>query len=332
MALGYSLYLMTTFTFKPLCLIFHGFTEPNCFNYRHAFIFVFFMICLAIRSYNKLDYNKKNYKYAKYILIILSVLILVARFKFNVTTYNLSILVSVLFGLLYFYFLNKNKKIVIYIAIFDVLINTISYTTMLKLSDKQYMSDYKNYVKDVSEVLESIKDDSFYRIEKEYSYTTNDPLLLNYNGISHYSSTFEQKNNKLLGDYLGIFNRYYVTNYLGSTPVTNSLFRIKYVLLNHKADYYDLIDTVDDIYIYSNKYYLPLGFMVNNKLENLQLQLLEPFANQNNILKAMSGTDKDVFERNVVSDVVMYNVKEDEKSAENYRKVDGALEEYRPVV
>lgn len=68
--------------------------------------------------------------------------------------------------------------------------------------------------------------------------------------------------------------------------------------------------------------------MVNNKLENLQLQQLEPFTNQNNILKAMSGTDKDVFERNVVSDVVMYNVKEDEKSAENYRKVDGALEAY----
>lgn len=55
---------------------------------------------------------------------------------------------------------------------------------------------------------------------------------------------------------------------------------------------------------------------------------MEPFENQNNILKSMSGIDKDAFERIVVSDITMYNVKQDDKNSEYYRKVDGALEGY----
>ena len=294
------LFLMTTFTFKPLCLIFHGFTEPNCFNYRHAFIFVFFVICLAIRSYNKLDYNKKNYKYAKYILIILSVLILFSRFKFNVTTYNLSILVSVLFGLLYFYFLNKNKKIVIYIAILDVLINTISYTTMLKLSDKQYMSDYKNYVKEVSEVLKSIKDDSFYRIEKTFDreenksmLSINDSMIFGYNGISHFDST-SKESTEILFEKLGqrkLLTRAFYSE--DSTYLIDSLFGIKYILSYDNYKNYDLIVNKNNIGIYENPYYLSIGYAIKNN--NIELSN-NPFENQNNIIKSFSGMNDNIFE------------------------------------
>ena len=48
---GVSLFILaTTFVFNPLCILFHGLTNPNCFNYRHAFIFVFFALNLAISS------------------------------------------------------------------------------------------------------------------------------------------------------------------------------------------------------------------------------------------------------------------------------------------
>ena len=68
--------------------------------------------------------------------------------------------------------------------------------------------------------------------------------------------------------------------------------------------------------------------MVNSDVLDLKLEMLEPLENQNNILKSMSGIDRDIFERIVVSDITMYNVKEDSKNDEVYRKVDNDLEGY----
>lgn len=290
--------LATTFTFKPLCLLFHGLTEPNCFNYRHAFIFVFFTITLAIRSYNKNEYSKKTYQNVKYILIILSIIILLSNFKFNTTTYNISIIVSVILGLLYLYFMEKNKKGIYYLLILDLFINVFANVTMLKLSDKQYMNEYKNYVKNTNEAVEAIKDDTFYRIEKTFDRETNkkmlainDSMIFNYNGISHFDSTssldienlFEQLGQRKL------LTRVYYNN---STYLLDSLFGLKYILSNTEYKNYDLIKEVNNIKIYENPYYLSLGYSIKNK--NIELSN-NPFINQNNIIKAFTGLNEDIF-------------------------------------
>lgn len=289
--------LATTFTFKPLCLLFHGLTEPNCFNYRHAFIFVFFTITLAIRSYNKNEYSKKTYQNVKYILIILSIIILLSNFKFNQTTYNISIIISIILGLLYIYKL-QNKKTIIYLLLIDLFINTFANVTMLKLSDKQYMNEYKNYVKNTNEAVEAIKDDTFYRIEKTFDRETNkkmlainDSMIFNYNGISHFDSTssldienlFEQLGQRKL------LTRVYYNN---STYLLDSLFGLKYILSNTEYKNYDLIKEVNNIKIYENPYYLSLGYSIKNK--NIELSN-NPFINQNNIIKAFTGLNEDIF-------------------------------------
>lgn len=292
------LFLMTTFTFKPLCLLFHGLTNPNCFNYRHAFIFVFFIITLAIRSYNKLEINLKNYKYTRYILIILGLVILGCRFKFNTSTYNISIFISVLLGLLYLYFL-KNKKNIIYLVLIDVFINTIAGTTMLKMSDKQSMKNYKNYVQDVNESLETIKDDGFYRIEKVFDRETNrsmlainDSMLFNYNGINHFDST-APTSTELLLEKLGLrkllTRTYYDKN---SSYLIDSLFGIKYILSYEDYKDYDLISTKNGIKLYENPYFLTLGYKIMNGDVNFTNN---PFDNQNNVARSFSALNKDIF-------------------------------------
>lgn len=296
---GISLFVLaTTFTFKPLCLLFHGLTEPNCFNYRHAFIFVFFMITLAIRSYNKMEYSKKTYKYVRYILIGLSLLVLLYRFKFNVTTYNISIIISIILGLLYLYFMENNKKTIYYLVMIDLFINVFANVTMLKMSDKQYMNEYKNYVSSINEVVGSIKDDIFYRMEKTFDRETNkkmlsinDSMIFNYNGISHFDST-SSLNTEILFEKLGqrkLITRVYYNN---STYLLDSLFGIKYILSNNEYKNYDLIKEVNNIKIYENPYYLSLGYEIKNK--DIELNN-NPFVNQNNIIKAFSGLDKDIF-------------------------------------
>ena len=292
------LFLMTTFTFKPLCLLFHGFTNPNCFNYRHAFIFVFFMITLAIRSYNKLEINLKDYKYSKYILIILGLIILICRFKFNTSTYNISIFISVLLGLLYLFFL-KNKKNIIYLVLIDLFINTFSGTLMLKNADKQSMNDYKSYVQDVNESLETIKDNGFYRVEKDFDRETNrsmlainDSMLFDYNGINHFDST-AQISTEILFEKLGLrkllTRTYYNKN---SSYLIDSLFGIKYILSYDNYKDYDLISSKNGINLYENPYYLTLGY----KVMDIDVDFIDnPFVNQNNVAKSLSGLNKDIF-------------------------------------
>lgn len=326
----FILFFVFSMTVDVLNIIWHTFSHPVGFPYRNSFIFDFALLIVAYKSYSRID-GVENNLFKKMIPWTILVILVIDKLMFASNMYYKVIasgLIIVIY-LLYFY-KSKTRNICKSIAVLMILEMILNGSITLYNMDYQLRDKYDEFIDSYGTVIDNIKkqDDSFYRIEKEYSYTTNDPLLLNYNGISHFSSTFEGQNNKLLGDYLGIFNRFYITNYLGSTPVTNSLFSIKYILLNHKVNYYDLIDTYDDIYIYQNKYDLPIGFMVSDKLLDLELEMLEPLENQNNILKAMSGINKDVFERIIVSDIVMYNVKQDDKNEEHYRKVDSALEGY----
>lgn len=324
------MFFVATFTIDIFNIIWHTFSHPVGFPFRNSFIFDFIFLIVAYSSYMKIDGVLKS-TFSKMIPWTILIVLVMDKWMFGSNMYYKVIgsgLILVIY-LLYFY-RSKERRINISIALLMILEMMINGMMTVYNMDYQLRDKYDQFLTSYGTVIDNIKkqDDSFYRIEKEYSYTTNDPMLLNYNGISHFSSTFEGQNNQLLGDYLGIFNRFYITNYLGSTPVTNSLFNIKYVLLNHKVNYYDLIDTYDDIYIYQNRYYLPLGFMVNDDLKELMLESLEPLENQNNILKVMSGIDKDVFERHIVSDIIMYNVKQDDKNEELYRKVDSALDGY----
>lgn len=326
----FILFFVFSMTIDVFNIIWHTFSHPVGFPYRNSFIFDFALLIVAYKSYVRIDtvesnIFKKMIPWTILIVIVMDKLAFTSNMFYKIIGSGLIIVIY----LLYFY-KSKNRNICKSIALLMILEMFLNGAITVYNMDYQLREKYDEFINSYGTVIDNIKlqDSSFYRIEKEYSYTTNDPLLLNYNGISHFSSTFEGQNNKLLGDYLGIFNRFYITNYLGSTPVTNSLFNIKYVLLNHKVNYYDLIDTYDDIYIYQNKYNLPIGFMVNSDVLDLKLEMLEPLENQNNILKSMSGIDRDIFERIVVSDITMYNVKKDSKNDEVYRKVDNDLEGY----
>lgn len=324
------LFFICSFTIDILNIIWHTFSHPVGFPYRNAFIFDFVYLIIAYKSYIKIkDVDNNIFKKMIPWTIIITIVMDKLMFQNNMYYKVLGTGLIFIIYLLYFY-KNKKRELNTFISILIILEMFFNSAITVNNINYQLRDKYSEFLNNYGTVIDNIKnnDNSFYRIEKEYSYTSNDPMLLNYQGLSHYSSTFDEKNNKLLGDYLGIFNRYYITNYLGSTPVTNSLFNIKYILLNHKVSYYDLLDTSDDIYIYKNNYYLPIGFMANNDITTLKLEPLEPFKNQNSILKAMSGSNKDVYERNIVSNIIMYNVIKDEKSEDNYRKVDSALEGY----
>lgn len=313
-----------SFTFYSVDLIWHTFQHPAGFSYRYSFIFDFVLLIIAYKSYiniNKID-KDKLFKF-----LIISFIITIAVDKFVYTQQSFykiigTFILLLIYSLYLYYRKNKNLNIfIIILVVIEMFINSLLVVVNIKYFSR---NEYVDFVNNYSEIINSIKkdDSSFYRLESETNYSTNDPMLLNYNGISHFSSTYESKNNKLLGDYLGIFNRFYITNYLGSTPVTNSLFNIKYVLSKRKLPYYQLLKTENNINLYKNNNYLPFMFMVDGNVLDMKLNKLEPFNNQNLILNTMTNTNKNVFENNNFN-ITLNNVKQNEKVTKykEYKKV-----------
>lgn len=313
-----------SFTFYSVDLIWHTFQHPAGFSYRYSFIFDFVLLIIAYKSYiniNKID-KDKLFKF-----LITSFIITIAVDKFVYTQQSFykiigTFVLLLIYSLYFYYRKNKNLNIfIIILVVIEMFINSLLVVVNIKYFSR---NEYVDFVNNYSEIINSIKkdDSSFYRLESETNYSTNDPMLLNYNGISHFSSTYESKNNKLLGDYLGIFNRFYITNYLGSTPVTNSLFNIKYVLSKRKLPYYQLLKTENNINLYKNNNYLPFMFMVDGNVLDMKLNKLEPFNNQNLILNTMTNTNKNVFENNNFN-ITLNNVKQNEKVTKykEYKKV-----------
>lgn len=313
-----------SFTFYSVDLIWHTFQHPAGFSYRYSFIFDFVLLIIAYKSYiniNKID-KDKLFKF-----LIISFIITIAVDKFVYTQQSFykiigTFILLLIYSLYLYYRKNKNLNIfIIILVVIEMFINSLLVVVNIKYFSR---NEYVDFVNNYSEIINSIKkdDSSFYRLESETNYSTNDPMLLNYNGISHFSSTYESKNNKLLGDYLGIFNRFYITNYLGSTPVTNSLFNIKYVLSKRKLPYYQLLKTENNINLYKNNNYLPFMFMVDGNVLDMKLNKLEPFNNQNLILNTMTNTNKNVFENNNFN-ITLNNVKQNEKITKykEYKKV-----------
>ena len=249
---------------------------------------------LAQKSINELNQIDKTFQ-KKFIIYSFILTLIVDKVLYTSTMYYKALIIFVLL-IIYLFYLTKNKTIkpmIILLITIEMFTNSFITFANIKYQDKNL---YKEFIENEGTIIDNLnKKETFYRLEKDYSYSTNDELLLNYNGISHFSSVYEQKNNELLGNYLGIFNRFYITNYKGSTPVTNSLFNIKYLLTKEEQQYYNKINRYKEINIYENNYNLPIGFMVNKEINNIELKEYEPFQNQNKILKTMDSNIEDVF-------------------------------------
>ena len=309
------------FVFSPINTIWHTLKNPVGFPFRNSFMFDFILLIIAYKNILKIDNIDKNF-IKKFILYTILITLLVDKMLYTNTMFY-KIIGTLLLMYIYIYYLKtrKTKEIstsIIILIIAEMFLNGYITVYNIKYQNKE---KYNKFINETGTIIETInkKENTLYRLEKDYSYSSNDELLLNYSGISHFSSVYEGKTNELLGKYLGIFNRFYVTNYNGSTLLTNSLFNIKYLLSEKELPYYQKIDTKYNINIYKNNYNLPIGFMVNKNILDIKLKEYEPFINQNNIIKTMTNTNEDIFYKNNY-EIELINLKKDD-TKKIYKKI-----------
>lgn len=150
--------------------------------------------------------------------------------------------------------------------------------------------------------IEELEEDSlFYRVETTHSQTLNDGALNGYHGISTFTSSANVQVTKFMMA-LGYgaketYNRYCFEE---SSPVSNLFLNLKYMLERQNKveenEYFDQLHYYGKVALLKNNAYLPLGFMADNQLINVDFSSGEnTFVLQNELFRAATGLNEDVW-------------------------------------
>lgn len=252
-------------------LIFNAFAYPV---YRYTFLIVPMLIYCIGYVINKMILDKKISLTLIIISLISTLSIWLSSFyvqERSLHKISCVILLIIMLGymlLILFRCTKKHKSLILYLFIVlvigsNIFDNYISTNNRGILSNRQVLQLYKN-VDNTSKVINYLqdKDNSYYRVEKQYyDYSLlSDSLLEFYSTNTVYNSTLNSNVQKYY-DYL-----YPTSNVRGAIKVASiksdndvkilSLTNSKYILSNEEIsiDGLELMERIDNIYIYKNKY------------------------------------------------------------------------------
>ncbi|MEG0457352.1 MAG: YfhO family protein, partial [Oscillospiraceae bacterium] len=149
---------------------------------------------------------------------------------------------------------------------------------------------YKDNYNIVSPLIDYAKqsENEFFRLEKTFKRSLNEPIAFGYNGIDHYSSAYN-KNINTLTKKLGMAQAYFWNSYYGSTPVTDALFNVKYVINDKNApSIFKEIKSENNYKLYKNDNVLGLCYLSSNDIKNFNFSS-DFFQSQNNIINSILG-------------------------------------------
>ena len=269
---GLLLLFFASFSMNVLNFIWHGFHYPNSLPCRQSFIYIFLMLFICFRAYAHLDETPKKYVAVAFWGSICFVLLaekLVTDDAFEPVVWYVAVVLLLLYlGVFYFY---QNKEHFAFTAALlamalvsvEALANMAA-TSIPTTSRTDYVADNQ----DVAAVTEPLKKTEFYRIDKTNARTKNDGAWMHFPSVSLFSSVA----NAGVTDFFkqmgceGSTNAYSI---VGSTPLVDSLFSIKYALYEGKQDNprLSLYAFSGDTYLYENPWTLPLGFILPDIVE-----------------------------------------------------------------
>ncbi len=248
---------LLSFRYISLDHVWHGFQWPNSFPFRYSFTFSFFLLYLAVRT-------------------LCCLLNLLKTSSYWVLTIALLFIVTLDCGI--------NGR-----SIFNGLAQELGYTSV---------EEYENFLLSTRPLVEEIKqkDKDFYRINQGYEFSKNDAMLLGYNGMTHFSSTYNGAVNTFLAS-LGVGQGYIWNSGYGTTPLLDSVFGVKYLLADSAVpDFYTkLQDTKAQTASYANRFALPIAYSTSSSAGTPTLTDDNPFVNQNNLLNSISGDEISYF-------------------------------------
>lgn len=157
------------------------------------------------------------------------------------------------------------------------------------------LSEYMQFQKEKAELLSQIpEDDVFYRTRSTEDRSKNDAIGFSYNGITHYSSSYLASINNWVARF-GMAQSWFWCSDYGSTPVTDLFLDIGYVISKTSpGTCYEAIGGNSMGMLYQFSYDGSIGYFTSS-IENAPSYSANPFDNQNNLFRYLTGLQKPVF-------------------------------------
>ncbi len=330
---GIMLGLLTVSMYvRPIDMMWHGGQMPNWLPYRYSFMISFILVMLGAQMFDEI--KRLRAKTIGFITVCYIGLIIFienedtvnpalgdgGREMFDGISVALPAIIFIVIAGILAYVVKRKSAKSLSIVMTIVLVGAVSGELCFNASNSLTKMDkdivfstrqsYVGMILPLRDKVEEIKanDDGFYRIEKNFFRSVNDPIAVNMYGLSHSSSTLNAKAIDMLG-YFGFTSNGHYSRYSGNTPVTADIFGVKYTL-DCKDHNYGNIKTKDDITSDFNENALPILYLTDNAVLDIGYEKPETddtaedtetiipglkfdadnvFDNQNLLLGAMTG-------------------------------------------
>ena len=317
-------FFMLSFLIRQLDYIWHGFHFTNMIPYRFSFLFSFVMLYMAYRAF------LLRRRFRAWQLIAAGTLTLCLLLLSGQVTDPVFIVYNAVFFLLYMGALvvsrldfrppagedrealrefcahRKLRRKYAGIALASVMgielvMNLVNFGVRFPYTG---ISNYPNGTASTASMIRYMQEDKdlFYRAEVTHSQTLNDSALNGYNGISTFTSSANVKVTEFMQS-LGYaakntYNRYCFEE---SSPVANLFLNLKYMLERdgrvEENPYFTEKHHYNNVYLLKNNAYLPLGFLTEKELADLEFTNMGyAFVFQNQLFRAATGLAEDVFD------------------------------------
>ena len=303
------LFFALSFLIRTLDYLWHGMHFPNMLPYRFSFLWCFMVIWMGYRAYSQLDtvrWWRVVLTAVPTALILLCILGGETEKRTQIVTCLVAAFVLAMLLLFSLKMIQKEHLALglCLCMILEAAAGAALGVNKVSVTDSSYYPTQKEDTAAIVARMQEREADTvdLWRAEVANKQTLNDGTLLGYRGVSVFSSAANARVSKFLQT-LGLAasvpgNRY---AYQEADPFTNLLLGVKYLIDRNgrftDPTYFEQVDQQGQVLLLENKYYLPLGFQVNDAAldYNVDDTAALPFERLNRLFRQMTGLEETLF-------------------------------------
>ncbi len=317
-------FLLLSFVVRQLDYIWHGFHFTNQIPYRFSFLYSFVVLYMAYRAWLL---RRRIKAWQVLVGAALSIAIFCCS---NSRTSSVFLAFNGIFLLLYAGFflvlrmdrptkdadkpalreyVASRKTVRRYVNLFmtatfllELVLNMVNFSVSFPCTSVSNYPRGTEYTASMIRYMKEREDSLFYRVETTHTQTLNDGALNGYHGLTTFTSSANASVTqfaKALGfSAMKSWNRYC---YEESSPVSNLFLNLKYLIERQgqvkENAYFDQVHHYGKVYLLENNAYLPLGFLAEPALAELNIaSAVSGFSFQNRLFSAATGVNTGVWQ------------------------------------
>lgn len=309
-------FFLVSFAENQLDYIWHGMHFPQALPGRQSFLYSFVLLSMGFAAVRKRK-GTKIWNIAVAAIVSMMLLLLSGWYGDETVTEPVSLVITALFICVYAVtfvltkITGKKKRLAfaqfaVFVAVAELAINMAAtgFGTTSRVAYTEKQTDYENLLKTAKEDNEETGS-GFYRVEDTERKTKNDDSLYGYASATIFSSLMNLDVSHLFQSlFMEGGKNFYCYN--GATPLSSSLFSVKYMLSDsalEESPYRTLIGGSGSSFLYRNNYSLPLGFVMDEQaIANWTSSTADRMASLNSLTSALGAEGQMLYPATCVAD------------------------------